>query len=131
VTRKEAIEWQERLFPRRKKRILNDDGTPTDQMEDLPVELPEICLALRASCNGSADPWPVERLSEVGQMLRARAKTWTHHAHEDPIDDAVLQMVREAASIAESCEVEHLRAEVSHLKRLIAIPSRAPGEYVP
>lgn len=128
MTRAEAIEWQERLFPRRRKRILNNDGTPTNQEEDLPVTLCEICLALKSACNGAADPWADNFLREVGQMLKARAETWAPHGkHRDVMDDAVLQMIHEAMRII---SVELLERAAAGKKILYAIPKAETDQVI-
>lgn len=128
MTRTEAVEWQERLFPRRRKRILNDDGTPTNQEEDLPVTLCEICLSLKASCNGAADPWDDEFLRDTMGMLKARAETWAQHGkHRDVMDAAVLQMVCEAARIASA---ELLERAAAGKKILYAIPKAEADEVI-
>lgn len=102
--RTQALMWQEKLFPRRRKRILDDEGKPTNQEEIIPPTLCEICLNLRSSCNGAADPWSTEFLSEVVEMLQARAKTWLIPTSLQPnvIDNAVLQMVHEAIRIGKA-----------------------------
>lgn len=94
-----ACEWQEKLFPRMQKRILDDDGMPTNQTECIPPTLPEICLDLRASYSGASDPWPDDFLAEVVEMLQSRVDTWESRKGDDPIDRAVLQMVSEAIRI--------------------------------
>lgn len=85
MTRADAIAWQERLFP---------------------TTLPEICLDLRASLNGAADPWPDEHLAEVVLMLQARLDTWAEP--NDAIDDHVRGMVQHAVWLGRAAEAERL-----------------------
>ena len=59
----EARETQRRLFA-------------SEQM------LPEICLCLRMSVNGAADPWPDAYLREVVEMIKTRLQLW-----RDPTDE--------------------------------------------
>lgn len=60
--------------------------------------LPEICLDVRASTDGSADPWPSETLREVRAMLDATVKGWEKD-RGDKIDAAVHSMCRAAIEI--------------------------------
>ena len=59
MTRDEALEMQEALFP----------GQQT---------LLDICQHLRTACNGASDPWPEELVAKTREMLAARLHTWEH-----------------------------------------------------
>ena len=89
MTRQEAIEFQERLFPAK----LWRDRMGYERYHK--PTLPEIALDLRAALNGSADPWPNEAIAEVCDMLRERLATW-NLTSEDGVDRAVYQMVNAA-----------------------------------
>lgn len=98
MTRREAIEWQERLFPTTVW-IREDDRSYSRQV--CPT-LPEICLDLRMALNGAADPWKDEEVCEVRDMLQARLATWdvpteakdyTMRHFNNAIDNAVELMV--------------------------------------
>ena len=79
MTRAEAVRWQEHLFPR--------TNSPA-------MTLPEICLDVRASVNGSADPWQTETLQPVVSMLQARLDTWLEPS--SAMDEHVRGMVAQA-----------------------------------
>lgn len=83
--RRAACEEQARLFP--------EDGP---WITHTPA-LPEICLDLRMSTNGAADPWPTPLLREAVAMLRAREASWSQPS--DDMDGAVLVMVRAAITL--------------------------------
>lgn len=89
---KEAKQEQERLFPRRLMRVYKDMDTPTNEWVQIPPTLPEICLDLRSSVNGSSDPWTTAFLTAVVEMLKARRKHWDFTIVHS-MDSAVLSMV--------------------------------------
>ena len=62
--------------------------------------LPDICLNLRMSVNGSADPWRDRMLEDCLDFLEARAESWT--MTKDMMDFAVLIMVNEAIRIGKA-----------------------------
>lgn len=86
MNRDEAKKEQNRLFPHPK---YPTQPGPT---------LPEICLDVRASTDGSADPWPSQTLRETRAMLDATVKGWEKE-RGDKIDDAVNAMCRAAIEI--------------------------------
>ncbi len=96
-----AKEEQERLFQRQLKRIYENHETPTNQWESLPKTISDICLDLRGSCNGSADPWDSKFLLEVIEMLKLRRKQFDR-GNDHPMDMAVLQMISSAIEIGEA-----------------------------
>lgn len=89
--RNEACLEQERLFPRQLMRIYKDSETPTNQWVELPPNLATICLDLRASISGAADPWQTKDLEEVVNMLKMRLESW--FASKDPMDGYVNLMM--------------------------------------
>lgn len=104
MTRACAIAEQERLFPtsiwervEAVNRLAHLTHRPT---------LPEICLDLRASLNGAADPWPAAVLAEVVGMLQTRLDTWADPT--DAIDAHVRGMVRQAVWLGRAAEAEML-----------------------
>lgn len=86
-----------RLFP-----------NPTSETQPGPT-LPEICLAARASTDGSADPWPDSHLEATRDMLLARLATWSK-GRGDMIDNAVNLMMRAAVTIITD-ELQRRKAE--------------------
>jgi hypothetical protein len=87
---------QDRLFPRIKCRVYKDMETPTNRWIEQDTNLPTICLELRASLSGAADPWPDPLMEEVVTMLERRLATWLHRGREDATDYLVRLMVEEA-----------------------------------
>lgn len=83
--RRAAIGEQDRLFPE------VDHHRPT---------LPQICMDLRMSTNGAADPWDTPRLREVVAMLRAREDSWDHPS--DDMDAGALVMLRAAINLGKA-----------------------------
>lgn len=59
----------------------------------------EICINLRMSCNGSADPWTTNDLYDTVQALKNRLTIW--YDRDDKFDNAVKTMVTEAIRIGE------------------------------
>ena len=98
MTRTDAIAWQERLFPG----VKEFHSRPT---------LPEICLGLRASLNGAADPWTPEVLAEVVRMLQARLDTWADPT--DAMDYHVRGMAWQAILLGRAAEAERLTEQPS------------------
>lgn len=78
MTRTEACQEQERLFPRGlwRKYLMSDTPDQSNQYRDISLNLCDIALDVRHACNGSADPWEPKELREVLAMLRARLDTW-------------------------------------------------------
>lgn len=82
MTRKEAVAWQEKLFPRRYWLLAGGEGVSLEVRVPLVTwahssTLCDICFALRASCTGvSVSPWGTDFLREVCDMLEARLATW-------------------------------------------------------
>lgn len=121
MTRTEAVEWQERLFPRRMYREYAAAGpggphdVPTNHWRRVPPTLCDICLDVRAGLTGAADPPDTAALREAVAMLKARLDTWADHPgktdsraapgtfawHDAAVDEAVRQMVRATISMAE------------------------------
>lgn len=59
------------------------------------MDLPGICMALRAAVNGSSDPWPAERIRETVSFLENRLSVWTVESGVyQGVDDAVYHLVR-------------------------------------
>jgi hypothetical protein len=87
---------QGRLFPRIMCRVYKDMETPTNQWIEQDTSLPTICLELRASLSGAADPWPDPFMEEVVKMLELRLATWLHRDREDTTDTLVRLMVEDA-----------------------------------
>jgi hypothetical protein len=108
MTREIAIGWQEKLFPRQLHRIYIDHETPAPPSGGswigIPPTLCKICLDLRASVSGAADPWERSRLLEVKSMFQARVDTWRELGGRDDfvlIDNLVKQMVEATIRIAD------------------------------
>ncbi len=101
MTRQEALAEQERLFPRKlwREYVTTETPAPGNVYNGMPVMLPEICLQLRASLNGSSDPWDSADVFAVRNMLVAREATWM--PSEDPIDAAVLAMLRATVAMTD------------------------------
>ena len=93
MTRTVAIAWQARLFP-------------TVALQECRPTLPDICLNLRASLNGAADPWPDEELRDVVLMLQARLDTWG--TPSDALDAHVRGMMQQAIWLGRAAEAERL-----------------------
>lgn len=91
---------QERLFPKRLMRVYKDMATPTNEWVELPPTLPEICLDLRSSINGSADPWSSSLLEEVVAMLKSRIKSWDF-SYFTTMDSTIWSMVNIAIDLGE------------------------------
>lgn len=108
MTHDEAIAWQARLFPAVK--WTHEDENVIEGYEHRPT-LPEICLDLRRSLNGAADPWPAEFLSDVVAMLQARLATW--ETPTDAMDAHVRGMVWQAIFLATAAEAERLTEQSS------------------
>lgn len=53
--------------------------------------LPDICILLRMSVNGSGDPWPGQKTALTLNMLSDRIDSWEHN--DNPIDAAVFSLV--------------------------------------
>jgi hypothetical protein len=96
MTRHEAIEEQQRLFPG----LMIEPGT---RYTGMPLMLPEICLALRSALNGSSDPWPDEYTWEVVAMLKARIATWQPSLRDEDsrFDEAVRLQVEAVLELAQ------------------------------
>ncbi len=92
MTRREAKDKQLELFPN-----LRSPTQPGDT-------LPEICLAVRASVSGAADPWPASALRETRAMLGAIVTTW-----ETGKDDAIDKQIRAMCFAA----IDIINAELS------------------
>lgn len=60
--------------------------------------LPEICLSVRASTDGSAEPWPRSALEATRGMLADTVATWEKD-RGDTIDDCINRMCRAAITI--------------------------------
>ncbi len=70
-----AVQWQDRLFPG--------------------LDLPSICMLLRAGVNGSADEWESSRVRETLDMLGSRLDSWYESNPETQrVDDAVKELVK-------------------------------------
>lgn len=106
--RSNAVNRQEELFPSRKIRYYLDHDTPTDQWSEEIVMLPEICLRVRMSINGAADPWDTEGLVKVRDMLQARIDEWRDPS--DMIDGLIRLMAIETVRMA-SVEIERRKAD--------------------
>ena len=98
---KEAKQEQERLFPRRLMRVYKDMDTPGDEWVQMPPMLPEICLELRSSIDGSADPWSTAFLTAVVEMLKARKEHWDF-TYCQSMDFAIWSMLDVAVSIGQA-----------------------------
>ena len=64
------------------------------------ANLPTICLDLRMSCNGAADPWSDDLLAETVWYLKERLRLW-EPGQDDPIDQAVKAMCYSAITYGE------------------------------
>ena len=64
------------------------------------AELPTICIRLRQSCNGAADPWGDEFLAAVVEYLKGRMRLWLLPI--DAIDYCVYVMCGEAVQLGEA-----------------------------
>lgn len=107
MTRREAIDWQERLFPRQLMRRYTEYGVPdpSNIYQTRVATLPGICMGVRSACNGAADPWEPSFLREVRNMLAARLATWEPWGQSGPtedMDEAVRRMVIAAIAIADA-----------------------------
>lgn len=82
MTRQEAINWQDQLFPRQTWRLYaSDNDQParaTTHFVNYRPTLLTIVLDLRGALTGAADPWPEMRVKEARDMLSARLQTWYH-----------------------------------------------------
>lgn len=97
MKRKDALEMQERLFPRRQWLGVGPDGRPNGCVREIAPTLLEIAMDVRHAVNGHADSWPSDTLAEVREMLKARLVTWA--ASQDPFDELVRRLVVEAVSL--------------------------------
>lgn len=64
------------------------------------ADLPTVCLGLRMSCNGAADPWGNEFLTAVVEYLKERMRLWLLPI--DAIDYCVYVMCGEAVRLGEA-----------------------------
>lgn len=83
MTRRRAVEWQEKLF-----------GRSHESM------LPSICMSVRIGVNGSGDEWEPSLIRETLEMLKARIDTWEDSVcqKEAAVDDAVKNLVQATIS---------------------------------
>lgn len=81
-----ALEAQSRLFP----------CPPHERV----VTLPDIALLVRASTDGTSDPWPDEQLKEVREMLAARLETW--EVRVDRMDSQIYRMCELAIELIDN-----------------------------
>lgn len=89
MSRDEAKREQNRLFPHPTK--------PTQPGSTLP----EICLNIRASTDGSADPWPTLHLELTRAMLAGTVGGWEKE-RGDVIDECINRMCRAAITIIDN-----------------------------
>jgi hypothetical protein len=114
-----AVFLQEKLFPRKIMREYKSLDVATDYYECRPPTLPDICLQLVDSIKGASDPWEIDFIVQVKDMLKARVETWWHHVADwSSVDDAVKNLVQVTIEYTEKYlnKVEGLRSEISDLQ---------------
>jgi hypothetical protein len=62
------------------------------------ADLPTLCLSLRMSLNGSADPWEPREVAQAIEYIQSRMREWEPSIHkiDQKMDDAVYQMCQAA-----------------------------------
>lgn len=64
------------------------------------MTLPKICIELRQSLCGAADPWPDEDVAACVQLLKDRLESWRpSRPNDERFDNAMREVVR--ATLAE------------------------------
>ena len=57
--------------------------------------LPTLCIQVRMSMNGSADPWTIEKTKQVLEFLKERVEMWEpSHWSDEKFDNCILTMLR-------------------------------------